>query len=116
MIFGIKTRKELKKEIKDLKTALDKAYFDLPLSRVNVVFDNRPIATLKAGIDIYDYDARSISGDCVIDILESKISHGLREYMTVESCYDPRESAHRITGTLMVVVPKGKEREDAEIH
>lgn len=112
MIFGIKTRKELKKEIEDLKDRLSKANFDLPLSRVNVVFDNRPIAKLEAGIDIYDYDARSISDDYVMDMLESKISQGLREYMTIKSDHDPMAFVHRITGTLMVVVPKGKESED----
>lgn len=109
MIFGIKTRKELKREIEDLKDRLSKANFDLPMSRVNVVFDNRPIATLKAAIDIYDYDARNLSDDYVMDILESKISQELREYMTIKLDHDPMRLAHRITGTLMVVVPKGKE-------
>lgn len=111
MIFGIKTRKELKKEIKDLKAKLDKAHFDLLMSKVNVVFDNRPIETIKAVIEIYDYDARNISDDCVMDILESKISQELRKYkyITVKSYYDPMELVHRISGTLMVVVPEGKE-------
>ena len=111
MIFGIKTRKELKKEIEDLKTKLDKAYFDLPLSRVNVVFDNRPIDTLKATIEIHDYDAGIMSDDRVMDILESNISKCLRKYITVESYHYPMELVQRITGTLMVVVPeKGGEQ------
>ena len=110
MIFGIKTRKELKKEIEDLKTALNKAYFDLPMSRVNVVFDNRPIDKIKAVIEIRDCDVGAMSDDCVMDIMESKISQKLRKYITVESYHDQMELVHRIAGTLMVVVPKEKER------
>ena len=105
MIFGIKTRKELKKEIEDLKTKLDKAHFDLPLSRVNVVFDNRPIATLKAVIEISDHSINLISDDYIMDLIASKISEELRQYITLNLYHDPMELVHRFSGTLNVVVP-----------
>ena len=104
MIFGIKTRKELKKEIEDLKTALSMAHFDLPMSRVNVVFDNRPIDTVSAVVEISDY--ATSQDDRVLSMIQSKLSEDLRKYITVKSYHDPMRLAHRFVGTIKVIVPR----------
>lgn len=113
MIFGIKTRKDLKKEIeeltkesKDLKKRLDEAAFDVPLQRVKVVLDNRTVQKVEAVLEISDYAARNIPDDCIMEMIQSKIAEELRKYITIQSYHDPMELVHMVKGTLEVVVPK----------
>lgn len=114
MIFGIKTRKELKKEIEELNTEcarlkrmLDKAHFDMPMSKVNVVFDNRPIDTISAVLEVGEYAAKDIPENTIMDMLRSRLSWQLDKYIEIESCHDPMELVCRIRGTIRVVIPEG---------
>ena len=110
MIFGIKTRKELKKEIEELKDQLAAASLEKPIYH-KVVCEHFPLETLSTELSISYHNMNNLPHDYIMDTLESNISHGLRNYMDIETSHDLINSAYRIGGTLTVVVPRRKEVE-----
>lgn len=109
MIFGIKTRKDLKKEIDELNKKLEEYRHSESIRKVTVVPVTRPLVRLRTCCVVPMFlcdQCPDVAQENIQRSLEDGISKDLMKYMEVESFDDPFSRTQNFTGTLTVVVPE----------
>ena len=109
MIFGIKTRKDLKNEIKKLNEQLEEYRGSELVRKVNIVPTTLPLARLKVSCKIPAFlcdKHPELADENIQRSLEDGIKKDLVKYMEIDIFDDPLDMAKQITGTLTVVVPE----------
>ena len=109
MIFGIKTRKDLKKEIEGLNKKLEEYRQLDSIRKVTVVPTTRPLVRLRACCVVPMFlcdEYPEVAQENVQKSLAAGIGKDLMKYMEVESFDDPFSRTQNYTGTLTVVVPE----------
>jgi len=117
MIFGIKTRKDFKKEIEkchieiaELNKQLREYCHSESIRKVTIVPTTRPLTKLQACCIVpttfYGATTKEMMPVDVTETLETEISKGLINYMDIDVTSDLFGLNKQIIGTLTVVVPE----------